>query len=266
MPFFTINNLISMFSVWLLLVSILLFLIVLYWRLVTGKGYLGERRVHRTCQRGLPRQTYRIFFDVTLPTPDGTTQIDHLIVSPFGIFVIETKTMKGWIFGGLRQKTWTQKIYRHTSKFQNPLHQNYKHIKTLEAALEIPLDQLISIVVFAGSAKLKTRMPENVVRLDGLLRLIRSRQDVVFSPKEVEANAAKIEALRLRRSLKTRRAHVRHVQEIVAEKARPSCPLCAGKMERRVVSGGKLAGQKFWGCLRFPDCRGVIVIDPKEPA
>ena len=43
--------------------------------------------------------------------------------------------MKGWIFGLANQKTWTQKIYKHTNKFQNPLHQNYKHVKTLEAQL-----------------------------------------------------------------------------------------------------------------------------------
>lgn len=35
--------------------------------------------------------------------------------------VVETKNMKGWIFGSANQKQWTQKIFKHTAKFQNPL-------------------------------------------------------------------------------------------------------------------------------------------------
>ena len=39
-----------------------------------------------------------------LPADDGgTTQIDHILVSKYGIFVIETKNRKGWIFGGPQQ-------------------------------------------------------------------------------------------------------------------------------------------------------------------
>lgn len=51
--------------------------------------------------------------------------------SRFGIFAIETKNMQGWIFGSKRQAEWTQKIYKRTFKFQNPLRQNYKHTKAL---------------------------------------------------------------------------------------------------------------------------------------
>jgi len=43
--------------------------------------------------------------------------------------------MKGWIFGGPHQRFWTQKIYRSNHKFQNPLPQNYKHVKTLQTLL-----------------------------------------------------------------------------------------------------------------------------------
>jgi restriction system protein len=83
---------------------------------------------------------------VTLPTEDGTTQIDHVIVSRYGVFVIETKNLKGWIFGSPQQKTWTQKIYRHTTKFQNPLHQDYKHTQTLQAALELDPEKIFPVI------------------------------------------------------------------------------------------------------------------------
>ena len=103
-------------------------------------GVVGEFQVNLAAKYLLDKHIYTLFKNVTLPTEDGTTQIDHVIVSRYGVFVIETKNMKGWIFGGPQQKTWTQKIYRHTTKFQNPLHQNYKHTQTLQAALELDPD------------------------------------------------------------------------------------------------------------------------------
>ncbi|EIA1300435.1 NERD domain-containing protein, partial [Vibrio vulnificus] len=93
------------------------------------KGVFGEFLVNKLLSQ-LPDSDYTLVRNVTLPTDDGTTQIDHIVVSRFGIFVVETKNMKGWIFGSKSQKQWTQKVYRHSSKFQNPLHQNYKHVKT----------------------------------------------------------------------------------------------------------------------------------------
>ncbi|WP_350617509.1 nuclease-related domain-containing protein, partial [Pseudomonas sp. HY7a-MNA-CIBAN-0227] len=77
--------------------------------------------------------------NVTLPLPNGgSTQIDHVIVSIYGIFVIETKNYKGWIFGNEKQRQWTQAFPNGRKyKFQNPLRQNYLHIKTLADLLEL---------------------------------------------------------------------------------------------------------------------------------
>ena len=93
------------------------------------KGVMGEVIINLSAKFFLDREIYHLIKNVTLPVDDGTTQIDHIIVSRFGIFVIETKNMKGWIFGDAKQKMWMQKIYKHTTKFQNPLFQNYKHVK-----------------------------------------------------------------------------------------------------------------------------------------
>ena len=57
------------------------------------KGKWGERRVQTTIGRRLNYRTYPSLHDLTLPTPDGTTQVDHVVVSRFGIFVIETKNL-----------------------------------------------------------------------------------------------------------------------------------------------------------------------------
>jgi hypothetical protein len=97
------------------------------------KGVVGEFVVNLSARLMLDKEVYHLIKNVTLPTDNGSTQIDHIIVSVYGIFVVETKNMKGWIFGSPNQKTWTQKIYKLSSKFQNPLHQNYKHVKELQS-------------------------------------------------------------------------------------------------------------------------------------
>jgi len=71
------------------------------------KGVLGEFLVNFLLKKYLPKEKYTLIKNVTLPTDDGTTQIDHIVVSEFGLFVIETKNMKGWIFGNTNQKKWT---------------------------------------------------------------------------------------------------------------------------------------------------------------
>lgn len=108
---------------------------------------------------------YTCFHDLYFPRPDGkgSTQVDHVVVSPFGIFVIETKNFNGWIFGGEEQRQWTQQIYRRRSRFQNPLHQNRLHIRALMAALQLPESAFKSVVIIVGNAQLKTPMPANVL-------------------------------------------------------------------------------------------------------
>ena len=83
------------------------------------KGRIGETIVSVGALKRLDPKIYRVFNDVVLPRPDGkgTTQIDHVVVSPFGIFVIETKNYGGWIFGDEDSRYWTQTIYGKKSRF-----------------------------------------------------------------------------------------------------------------------------------------------------
>ncbi len=63
------------------------------------KGKIGELRVKLSAKFLLNASEYRAINNITIPTPDGTTQIDHIFVSRYGIFVVETKNFAGWIFG-----------------------------------------------------------------------------------------------------------------------------------------------------------------------
>ncbi|TOB72378.1 nuclease-related domain-containing protein [Vibrio parahaemolyticus] len=221
------------------------------------KGVFGEFLVNRLLSK-LPESDYTLIKDVTLPTSDGTTQVDHIVVSKYGIFVVETKNMKGWIFGSARQKQWTQKIYRHSSKFQNPLHQNYKHIKALETLLGCSEEHLHSVIVFIGDSTFKTEMPPNVTYARGSIRYIQQFNEVVFSDKDYARLTESINQIKLKRGVITDLKHRKHVKEVVASKVSSNqCPRCGSEMVLRETKRGENIGKQFWGCSTFPKCRAV---------
>jgi restriction system protein len=225
------------------------------------KGVLGEFQVNLIAKRCLDKRIYTLFKNVTLPTEDGSTQIDHVIVSRYGVFAIETKNMKGWIFGSSQQKTWTQKLYRHTSTFQNPLHQNYKHTRTLQAALDLDPGKVFSVVVFIGDSTFKTAMPANVVYAGGYIRFIKSKTQPILSDSEVFDICSRIQSGRLKPSIRTHINHVKHVKSIVEEKQRQidnnACPECGKPMVLRSARNGDNQSRQFWGCTGYPQCRTV---------
>lgn len=222
------------------------------------KGLTGAFIVNVLAKLMLDKNDYHIIKNITLPIENGTTQIDHIIVSCYGVFVVETKNIKGWIFGDSQDKMWTQKIFRSSEKFQNPLHQNYKHVKTLQQLLNLKDDQIHSMIVFVGDSKFKTPMPENVTHGVGYINYIKSKTRRVLSSAEVTEIIGKIETGRLRPSYKTHQEHVEHVQKIKSDKQNSIiCPKCGGKMVLRTTKNGPKVGEKFWGCSAYPKCRAT---------
>ncbi|HEX8787001.1 MAG TPA: NERD domain-containing protein [Telluria sp.] len=256
------------------------------------KGWIGEILLHLRLRWALDRQRYRLFHNLILPTSDGSTQIDHVLVSRHGIFVIETKHYGGWIFGGQHDRRWTQKFPRRSHTFQNPLRQNHKHVRALAALTGVDDRLLVSLVVFVGSCTFKTAMPDNVTRPGGCLDAIRARTDTPLSEAEVDAICARIAAGRIAPSRAANAAHARHVRALVAQKqgeqagatraapakahhatrvepaipsaqsaapaatpaATPACPRCGGALGEYTYRSGPKAGLPFSGCTRFPEC------------
>lgn len=219
------------------------------------KGMVGEALVKFAAKLRLPAETYHRIHNVTLPTPDGSTQIDHVFVSQFGIFVVETKNMRGWIFGGEDQAQWTQKIFKESFRFQNPLRQNYKHVKALEAALDLRPHVIHSVVVFVGEGTFKSPMPPNVTRGGDYITYIKSFRQRVLSESEVQAALSQIQSRRLEPSRKTHRQHVQRLKARSDPAAKRKCPRCGSRMVLRTAKRGTNAGSQFWGCTAYPKCR-----------
>ena len=243
---------------WWFIIPMLLMLFLAFRILLRSrwfKGVRGETSVKITAWLRLPSKTYHALHNVRLPTPDGTTQIDHIFVSCFGIFVVETKNMKGWIFGGENQKQWTKKIFKKSFKFQNPLHQNYKHVKALEASLDVPPEMIHSVVVFVGDSTFKLPMPANVTCGGGYITYIKSFREPVLSEAQVQKAIAQIQSGRLTPSWETDRQHVHQLKNRSDPNAERKCPKCGKPMVLRTAKRGTNAGNQFWGCSTYPKCR-----------
>ena len=199
----------------------------------------------------LDAKTYRRFHNVIVPGKSGTTQIDHLLVSVYGLFIVETKNKTGWIFGSENQAKWTQTLYKKKYSFQNPLRQTFRQKKVLSEYLKIDESIIHTVVYFVGDCTFKTPMPANVMK-SGLRRHIRQYRKLILSPEEASRIFLMLERHVAESSI-TRRDHVRSLR--ARHSSNTVCPRCGSKLVIRTARKGPNAGSKFLGCANYPKCR-----------
>ena len=218
------------------------------------KGWMGEKETQLGMWMKLDSNTYKRFHNIIIQTKNGTTQIDHIILSRYGIFVIETKNYNGWIFGGKDQRFWTQVLFGTKNRFQNPLHQNYKHTRALADYLKIDHRKIHSIVFFIGdNVELKGDFPLNVMT-SGLSSYIKKFNEFLFPDIEIIRLEQYLKQLETNNTLSTRQ-HVQILKERYSSDT--ICPRCGGELVRRIAKTGPRAGSEFLGCSKFPDCRYI---------
>lgn len=142
----------------------------------------------------LPKDQYRVLNDVIIPTPNGSSQIDHLVVSVFGIFVIETKNYSGWILGAEHAEYWTPNIYGKKYKIYNPILQNAGHVRALRRILKDfePLP-ILPIVAFSGKADVKVKIEDAcVVYWSQIRKVINQFEEIRLTWNQVNAICATI--------------------------------------------------------------------------
>jgi ribosomal protein L37AE/L43A len=274
---------INLFLSFSLILSLFICLFVWAYKLPRFKGWFGEMVLHLFLKFKLNSFIYIALRDIVLPTDDGTTtQIDHILVSRYGVFVIETKNYNGWIYGDAHQRQWTQVFYRKKFQFQNPVHQNYKHIMTLVENTRIPVEYFKSVIAFSGRAKFKTEMPDGVMHFydvpnwilqHSVIQIIRDEQipEIVQAIREWDASVDvarrqnHVENLKRRHQTGTLPRYPEKEPEKTQDEkpeAAPICPKCGAEMVFREKKDGS---GSFWGCASFPKCRGVMAAPPPAP-
>lgn len=150
------------------------------------KGWLGEKATAWGLSQALDPRLYRRVDDVIVPSSSfGTAQMDHIIVSQYGIMVIEVKNRNGLICGNPDDPNWQQISGGKVYAFQNPLRQNEGHIEALVRLTSLPRWAFHSVIYFCGDAKFTQPMPRNV-RTCGITTWVLSKNKPILWPDETE--------------------------------------------------------------------------------
>lgn len=135
-------------------------------------GAKGEKCVAKALASIARSKHCKVINNLYLPLYDTTTEIDHILIGPFGAVVIESKAYNGEVYGTAKEKEWTQIIGEKKNKFYNPLMQNKTHMDCIHHILiknDVYRVELESLVVFSGD-KCEVNVPHNlpVIKLSEL--------------------------------------------------------------------------------------------------
>ena len=222
-------------------------------------GVIGEEKVKRKLAK-LNSNMYKVINDVIFESDNRTVQIDHIVVSIYGIFVIETKNYGGKLYGSEKSTYWKQYIGKERHEFYNPIKQNWAHIYALKVILENNIKNYKwgtyhSIIAFDSRADLNLRDIQSnvhIVSIDNLLYTIGHFEEVCLSIEKVEI----IEKVIVQNNNLSKDYKEKHIENIKAKKNHINycekydiCPKCGGKLILRKSKYGE-----FLGCSNFPKC------------
>lgn len=176
-------------------------------------GCFGEELVSKKLS-SLDNSVYHVFNNVILNNREGgTCQIDHIIVSIYGIFVIETKGLSGSVVGSIRSNKWkrlntSSGRLRNSCYIYNPVKQNKRHVDILMNVLGLDRLKFTSIVCFTND-KCCVKVKEfKSIYADNLLSEIKGRNVEKLSYKEVKHICGIINKL----NIKKKNRETKHIE------------------------------------------------------
>lgn len=181
---YSLSDIISAIFVVTLLVSVIAFIVLTPYIAYLNRGRLKEF-FRKQFNNALTDKI--VFRNLVLYSGHNTkyTEIDMVIVSPYGIFCVEFKNHAGVIIGDKKRKYWMQYKYKSSSRFYNPLHQNYKHIKALEITLHNNLKAPVhSAVVFLNTDKVRVDHEDVFIGLRSLETSLKRHHRRIYTHEE----------------------------------------------------------------------------------
>lgn len=239
---------------WILDIILLIVIIVLEIHLIKIIGWFGEHWVKKELKK-LPKDKYKILNDVMISINDRMPQIDHIVVSEYGIFVIETKQYNGYFTGGKYDKKWV----RHGIKkyyYTNPIRQNYGHVMSICELLNLDKSKVFNIICIPSDAKLKIEHDGELTRYFTIVDKINSYKDKIIDNPDVYYQKIKESNIT---SKKLRKEHDEYVKKLKTDFDDTMCPKCGGKLVERKGEYGP-----FIGCSNYPKCKYTEKIQNKS--
>lgn len=202
----------------------------------------------------LDKSKYSVINNIVLKKDTKTSQIDHVVISDFGIFVIETKNYKGWIVGNEKSEHWTQVLFKRKQMFYNPIKQNLGHINVLKTYLsKYPSINYIPIVVFLSKSDIKVKTTYTIINSHQLIQTIKKFNEINLDQKEKEDIYKIINEANLVDTY-DKTEHIKSINKLVQKRKSDiqnnKCPECGEKL---VLRNGKYG--KFLGCTNYPRCK-----------
>lgn len=227
------------------------------------KGKMGEAIVKDILSR--LGNEYISVHDVMIQGRGGrTAQIDHVVLSPYGIFVMETKAYNSYVKGYEDAKNWIQFLkngQRH--EFYNPIKQNEGHIKALRTVLNDTADMLpfVSIIVFVGTKGVEVEATKAmVIRENELLTAIQRHAERKLSFEQIHQMADVLQKVNIT-SETMREQHVTDIQKRGEQVENGICPSCGGSLVERTGQYGV-----FLGCSGYPRCKFKVSVKREKEA
>ena len=233
--------------VYMTMVIISILIIVIY-KLFLPKilGFFGEHWAKGELKK-LPKDKYKIINNLFINVNNKTHQIDHVVVSIYGIFVIETKQYNGYIIGSKYDYKWIRHTRGKKYEYTNPIRQNYGHVKSISELLNIDESNLYNLVYIPSKhVKLNIKHDGELLRPGYLYKTIIETKEEKLPNYEEIYNKLLSYNITDRKSVKT------HITNIRSEHINDTnrCPKCGGKL---VLRQGKYGS--FYGCSNYPKCK-----------
>ncbi len=212
-------------------------------------GFMGEVWTKEALSK-LNKKEYKVLNNIMIDVDNKTYQIDHIVISKYGIFVIETKQYNGYITGSEYDKNWCLKAGNKKIYINNPMYQNYGHVVALSKKLNLDMDKFIPIVCIPSTAKVNVKSRIPVARNTNLVNIIKNYQEEIISKPALfyeEIKKANIT------DYKTKKEHIVRTRAIInAKKSNMvgKCPLCGNDLILKNGSRGE-----FYGCKSYPKCK-----------
>lgn len=250
---------------------------------IVEAGIYGEEQIMFELKNS--HMPMAVLHDLFLEADGFTAQIDYLIVTRGKIFIIECKNLIGNVEidnqGSFIRTISYGKFYRKEGIY-SPITQNQRHMElikkiildarknavTRKIAERVFEESFCSLVVLANP---KTVLNAKYARKEIKNQVIRSDQLVAFMrrantgvPETSEKNMLDTAESWLRCGKENPVDYLeKYKKDLITgpESKQILCPKCGSVMIKRVASKGVNAGREFYGCSRFPKCRGIMNIN-----
>ncbi|MDO4798946.1 MAG: NERD domain-containing protein [Bacillota bacterium] len=257
-------------------------------------GVFGEKQVRFELRNShipmLVLQDLRFEFD------GRTAQIDYLILTRKLNYVVECKHLYGDIEitqNGDFVRTMQFGNEKKREGLYSPITQNRRHLELIRAMRSAEKNLLMralfekffyhryrSVVVLSNPKTILNaryapkEVRDQVIRADQLAEFIR-KLDASIPKDETKSESDMLELAKYFRSkhkpqyLDITAPYRKRLEELPNSAEMPVeapvvqvlCPKCGAKMIRRRATKGERAGKEFFGCSRYPHCRGIVNVE-----